>query len=96
MDVNVNAYDEYYTVLERYEFLRVQHDDLVEAEKTLTKIIEELDIAMRKQFKDKFNQIGNEFDKVFKEFMVKQIRLFSNIINNISFLSTKSIIMGPR
>lgn len=66
-DVNVNAIDEYNEVSERYIFLKTQHDDLVEAEKTLVGIIEELDHAMRKQFKEKFNAIEKEFDKVFKE-----------------------------
>ncbi len=66
-DVNVNAIEEYKEVSERYNFLKVQHDDLVEAEKTLMGIIEELDTAMRKQFKAKFKAIETEFDKVFKE-----------------------------
>ena len=66
-DVNVNAIEEYKNVSERYVFLKTQHDDLVEAEKTLVKIIEELDTAMRKQFREKFQRINNEFDKVFKE-----------------------------
>ena len=39
----------------------------MEAEKTLEGIILELDTAMRKQFHDKFEEIGREFDKVFKE-----------------------------
>lgn len=66
-DVNVNAIEEYKEVSERYNFLKTQHDDLVEAEKTLVGIIEELDTAMRKQFKAKFKAIETEFDKVFKE-----------------------------
>ncbi|MBR5596535.1 MAG: chromosome segregation protein SMC [Lachnospiraceae bacterium] len=66
-DVNVNAIEEYKSIMERYTFLKTQHDDLVEAEKTLNEIIVELDVAMRKQFKEKFAQISHEFDKVFKE-----------------------------
>ena len=66
-DVNVNAIEDYKNILERYTFLKTQHDDLVEAEKTLNNIITELDTAMRKQFKEKFAQISHEFDKVFKE-----------------------------
>ena len=65
--VNVNAIDDYKNVSERYEFLKGQHDDLVEAEATLEKIIEELDNAMRKQFKEQFALISKEFDHVFKE-----------------------------
>lgn len=66
-NVNVNAIEDYKNVSERYEFLKVQHDDLVEAEATLIKIIEELDAAMRKQFQEQFSRICTEFDKVFKQ-----------------------------
>ena len=66
-DVNVNAIEDFKNLMERYTFLKTQHDDLVEAEKTLEGIIEELDTAMRKQFNEKFAEISREFDKVFKE-----------------------------
>ena len=66
-DVNVNAIEDYKNLMERYTFLKGQHDDLVEAEKTLEGIILELDSAMRKQFHEKFAEISREFDKVFKE-----------------------------
>ena len=66
-DVNVNAIEDYKNVSERYEFLKGQHDDLVEAEATLEKIVEELDAAMRKQFREQFDRISKEFDLVFKE-----------------------------
>ncbi len=66
-DVNVNAIEDYRNLMERYQFLKTQHDDLVEAEKTLEGIITQLDEAMRKQFDEKFAEIGKEFDKVFKE-----------------------------
>ena len=66
-DVNVNAIEDYKNLMERYSFLKTQHDDLIEAEKTLDGIITELDTAMRKQFHEKFGEISREFDKVFKE-----------------------------
>ena len=66
-DVNVNAIEDYKNLMERFTFMKTQHDDLVEAEKTLEGIIEELDTAMRKQFTEKFAEINREFDKVFKE-----------------------------
>ena len=66
-DVNVNAIEDYKEVSERYGFLKGQHDDLVEAEKTLVGIIEDLDTGMRRQFMEKFAEIRREFDKVFKE-----------------------------
>ena len=66
-DVNVNAIEEYKEVSKRYEFLKGQHDDLIEAEQTLIGIIEELDTGMRNQFTEKFAEIQREFDKTFKQ-----------------------------
>ena len=66
-DVNVNSIEEYKEVNERYQFLKCQHDDLIEAENSLVKIIDELDQGMRVQFQQKFDEIKVEFDKVFKE-----------------------------
>ena len=65
--VNVNAIEDYKELSSRYEFLKGQHDDLVEAEATLEKIIRELDEAMRKQFSEQFGRIAEEFNKVFRE-----------------------------
>ena len=65
--VNVNAVEDYKNLLERHTFLSGQYDDLVQAEKTLESIIQELDEGMRKQFAEKFRDIQREFDKAFKE-----------------------------
>jgi len=66
-DVNVNAIEDYKNLMERFTFMKTQHDDLVAAQKTLEQIIQELDTAMRSQFQEKFAGISREFDKVFKE-----------------------------
>jgi len=66
-DVNVNAIDDYKKILERYELLTNQHNDLIESEQALIKIIDDLDVEMRKQFEEKFAYIKNKFDEVFKE-----------------------------
>ena len=65
--VNVNAIEDYKELKERHDFLDNQHADLVESEKTLLGIIEELDQGMRRQFTEKFAEIQREFDKAFKE-----------------------------
>ncbi len=65
--VNVNAIQEYQDVKERYTFLKEQHNDLTAAAESLEKIIEELDVQMRRQFKQQFARIQTEFDKVFKQ-----------------------------
>ena len=66
-NVNVNAIEDYKNLMERYTFMKTQHDDLVESEKALEALIAELDSAMRKQFMEKFAEINREYDKVFKE-----------------------------
>ena len=66
-DVNVNAIEDYKELSERYEFLKNQHDDLIEAEKTLVGVIDDLDTGMRKQFTEKFAEIQHEFDRAFKD-----------------------------
>ncbi|MBQ6294016.1 MAG: chromosome segregation protein SMC [Lachnospiraceae bacterium] len=65
--VNVGAIDEYKEVAERYEFLNAQYEDLVKAEGELVGMISELESGMRKQFKERFEQIRAEFGKVFSE-----------------------------
>lgn len=66
-NVNVNAIEEYKEVSERYTFMKAQYDDLVESEKSLQKVIDELDAGMRRQFEEKFAEIKEEFNRVFQE-----------------------------
>lgn len=66
-NVNINAIEDYKEVYERYELMRTQHEDISESEIELRKIIEELDLGMKKQFEEQFAHIRREFDQVFKE-----------------------------
>jgi chromosome segregation protein len=66
-DVNVNAIEDFKNLSERYELLKTQRDDLIEAERVLVGVIGDLEEEMRKQFSEKFEEIRTEFDKVFKE-----------------------------
>ena len=66
-DVNVNAIEDYKAVSERYEFLKAQHEDIVNAEANLVNIINELDRAMKETFAEKFKEIRIMFSKVFRE-----------------------------
>ena len=65
--VNVNAIDDYKDVLERYEFLKKQHEDIVKAEAHLVGLIDELEAAMKNQFQEKFKDIQEMFQNVFQE-----------------------------
>ena len=62
--VNVNAIEDYKEISERYEFMKTQHDDLVEAEATLQGIIEELDTGMRPSFEEKFRKSARNLIRV--------------------------------
>ncbi|MFD1178094.1 chromosome segregation protein SMC [Paenibacillus puldeungensis] len=64
-DVNLGAIEEYNRVSERYQFLTVQKDDLVEAKTTLYQVIREMDEEMSKRFKMTFDSIRREFGIVF-------------------------------
>lgn len=64
--VNIGAIDEYDRILERYEFLKTQQDDLLEAKQTLHTVIEEMDGEMKRKFEDTFTKIRNEFGEVFR------------------------------
>lgn len=66
-DVNVNAIEQYRELMERYDLLRGQHDDLIQAAEVLRGVIRDLDEEMRKQFEEQFAEIQVRFDKVFKE-----------------------------
>ena len=66
-DVNVNAIEDYKNVLERFTFLSTQKEDIIKAEENLLQIIKELDVAMREQFTEKFQEIQAMFQKVFCE-----------------------------
>ncbi|GKX31715.1 chromosome partition protein Smc [Vallitalea longa] len=66
-DVNVNSIEEYREVINRFNFLSEQKEDLIVAKEKLIGIISELDKEMIKQFKLKFKDIQSQFDLVFKE-----------------------------
>lgn len=65
--VNINAIDDEKEISERYEFLSTQHEDLVKARDSILDVITDLEEGMRKQFEEKFAEIKDEFDRVFKE-----------------------------
>ena len=66
-NVNVNAIEDYKEVAERHNFLSAQCEDLQRAEDALRKVIEELDIGMRKRFAEGFRSIQRAFNQVFRE-----------------------------
>ncbi|MBE6731695.1 MAG: chromosome segregation protein SMC [Ruminococcaceae bacterium] len=66
-NVNVGAVVEYKEVSQRYEFMYSQLQDVEKSKQELLKLIGDLTGKMRKQFSLKFEEINNNFKKVFKE-----------------------------
>ncbi len=65
--VNTAAVSEYEALVERFEFLSRQKEDIEKSRSELTGLIAELDQAMEEQFDQYFCQISANFDLVFKE-----------------------------
>ncbi len=65
--VNVHAIDDVSTLLERYNEMTTQADDLKKAEDDLVKIIKDLSGEMLTKFNDEFNKINDSFKVVFRE-----------------------------
>jgi len=65
--VNVNSIEEYQKVSERYEFLTQQQNDLIEAKSQLFNTMDEMDNAVRRRFKEQFDQIKSQFATVFPQ-----------------------------
>ncbi len=66
-NINVDAIEEYKSVSERYEFLKGQQDDLLSAQKDLTRIITDMTKIMRSEFEGKFYEIAKYFKETFTE-----------------------------
>ncbi|MGA9350698.1 MAG: chromosome segregation protein SMC [Anaerolineae bacterium] len=63
--VNPNAPAEYKEVLERYNFLTAQAEDLEEATKDLRQVIGELDELMERDFREVFETVRRGFNEYF-------------------------------
>ena len=65
--VNVAAIEDYSKTKERYNFMKNQHDDLVQSEEKLRRVIQEITQVMKKQFIEQFEIINKNFNIVFRE-----------------------------
>ena len=64
--INPMAMEAYQEMNERYEFITTQKKDLLEAKNSLLDTIKEIDDTAKEQFINAFNQIRNNFVKVFR------------------------------
>lgn len=66
-DVNVGAIEEFDRVNTRYTFLSKQKEDLESALNDLTEILLDLDKTMEEKFISTFNEVNQEFSRVFNQ-----------------------------
>ena len=65
-NVNLDSIEEYKNVLERYNFLTGERDDLLKAKDMLYSLIDEMDEVMKNDFYETFKELQVEFKKVFR------------------------------
>ncbi len=65
--VNVGAVVEYKEVSERYRFLKAQVGDVEKSKAELLGLIQDLTKHMRRQFTERFQQINENFGRIFRE-----------------------------
>ena len=65
--VNIDSIEEYKNLKERYDFMCEQRLDLEDTMNKLRKIIQEMTLTMKEQFKTKFEIINKNFRETFKE-----------------------------
>lgn len=65
--VNIGAIEEFKTVDERYQFLKAQEEDLLDARETLLEVISEMDDTVAERFETAYHEVNYHFGEVFKE-----------------------------
>jgi chromosome segregation protein len=65
-EVNPTAIEAFQEMKKRYEFILEQKNDLVTAKDSLLQTIQEVEATANQQFLDTFNQVRENFQKVFK------------------------------
>ncbi len=71
-EVNPTAIEAFTEMKKRYEFILEQKDDLVSAKESLLQTILEVEATANQQFLDTFNQVRENFQKVFKALFTEE------------------------
>ncbi len=71
-EVNPTAIEAFVEMKKRYEFILEQKQDLVNAKESLLQTIEEVEATANQQFLDTFNQVRENFQKVFKALFTEE------------------------
>lgn len=71
-EVNPTAIEAFMEMKKRYEFILEQKNDLVTAKESLLQTIQEVEATANQQFLDTFNQVRENFQKVFKALFTEE------------------------
>ncbi|RTL59218.1 MAG: chromosome segregation protein SMC [Sphingobacteriales bacterium] len=71
-EVNPTAIEAFTEMKKRYEFILEQKNDLVSAKESLMQTIQEVEATANQQFLDTFNQVRENFQKVFKALFTEE------------------------
>ena len=71
-EVNPTAIEAFTEMKKRYEFILEQKNDLVSAKESLMQTIQEVEATANQQFLDTFNQVRDNFQKVFKALFTEE------------------------
>jgi len=71
-EVNPTAIEAFTEMKKRYEFILEQKNDLVSAKESLLQTIQEVEATANQQFLDTFNQVRENFQRVFKALFTEE------------------------
>ena len=71
-EVNPTAIEAYQEMKKRYDFIVEQKNDLVDAKDSLLQTIQEVETTANQKFLDTFNQVKENFQKVFKSLIYRR------------------------
>ena len=71
-EVNPTAIEAFIEMKKRYDFIMEQKNDLVEAKDSLMQTIQEVETTANQKFLDTFNQVRENFQKVFKALFTEE------------------------
>ncbi len=71
-EVNPTAIEAFQEMKKRYEFILEQKNDLVSAKESLLQTIQEVEATANQKFLDTFNQVRENFQKVFKALFTEE------------------------
>jgi chromosome segregation protein len=71
-EVNPTAIEAFEEMRKRYEFIEEQKNDLVTAKESLLQTIQEVEATANQRFLDTFNQVRENFQKVFKALFTEE------------------------